>query len=218
MVDRPALMGHSITIERSTLLRWHPAAAEDASVIPLPKVGVWQPVLLSCRPNLQHDAGTLVTGVEVREDEPVGFAAVEQRGQALLTALGLGGIHIRHAKTQVEDTFPVFLEEAPLWSIPFRGFAQMQLDVAEVGELETQAEQVPFVGGDEVVRERLKRREVLPRANSDRLVEGGSAIEVADHDADVVEVLKDRKRHGISSKPGEPAAQHAGSCSRRRPT
>src|SRR5437899_7263971 len=96
-------------------------------------------------------------------------------------------IEIGHREPQVEDAFTTCLQKDALWALPLARLAQLDLDVVQVGVAIAQFQEGGGIRHVELRLEQLKRREVVPRTDTDRLVVGNGRLQISDYDADVVE-------------------------------
>ncbi len=102
----------------------------------------------------------------------------------------LGHVAIRDVEAEVENTFAVGVEEAPLWAILLTRLAELELHVAQIDVFEHQP----------LERGRVRNIEfgigrqgwiVLPRTDADRGVVGRRFFSIVNDDADMVECIED---------------------------
>src|SRR5258708_6701843 len=155
--------------------------------------------LASWRTDLQRDPCPFIDRLEVREPASIIKTSLCKYIQSNLRSLFLRLIAALDRKPEMKDTLAACLQKTSLRSVPVSRLAKLQLGVLDVRELIAHLQEGLTIVAVQFVR--IHRRKISPRANADRLVILHSVLDITDHDADVVQLLKNWQLFHFSLRP-----------------
>jgi hypothetical protein len=143
------------------------------------------------RPDLQRDSCPFVDRLEVREAASIIKTSAGEHIQPGVCSEFLGLVATLDREPKMEDALASRFQKPSLRRITVSRLAKLQLGVVEIRELVAHLQKGRTIVAVQLVR--IHGREISPWTDPNRLVILHSVFDIADHDADVVQFLKNRQ-------------------------